>query len=544
MRAAVSLFPVLAAEGLRHAFAASRSMAGSCPPDAAQSSVVLVEAAQPLGAACMADGHARATGRFGVCLAADAAQAAAMAPAAAAARADASPVLFISASPDLAASLANGPSLLAPAMAASYIVEDPRRLQGRLRAALTRMLAGAQGPTLLGLPADGTPDAPGDGAWTPLDEAVYRPRYADAAAVERLWRVLVPEGGDFTPTRLAVLAGAGVERDGAVRRLIAFAEQFEIPVATTARGKGAFPGDHRLHLGVFGPGGHDPAAGALLSPRLETLVVLGCGLPEEDGPDWERLAAPSRRLVQVDADPGVIGRSFGVDVPVAGDCRTALTLMLEGGSARINRLRAGNQARAAWLRQLRGEVPGRPEPADPAGDEAAPSPPAVAEALRRALSRDGCLVVDPGPVRQVFTRAFTVYRPQAYFTASEVAPAGWAVAAAVGVRLALPQRPVACVTDVSGMLSLGAEVVTAARLGLPVLFVVLGQGSPAACGVDFAALGRSLGARGLTVARAGELDAALAEGLAGPGPCLAQVRCAAPASPGLPQGVDAAPASG
>lgn len=531
MRATASLLHALAAEGVRHVFTVAGGP-GETLPATVSDAVAVVPAAQAAGAACMADGYARASGRFGACLAGDGADAAAMAGAVATAMADGSPLLCVAAHGGGEGS-GCGLSLLAPAATASFAAATPEAVPQQLRAGLARMLAAPRGPVLFGLPPE-----PGDGgeagdvaAWQPLDAAAYRPRFVDAVAVERLWRILVPDGGGSTPARMAVLAGAGVEKAGAVRRLIAFAEQFELPVATTARGKGAFPGDHRLCLGVCDGG---RAAGALLTQPLDVLILLGCGLSGGDGLPGATFPAPGRTLVQVDADPAAIGRAFPVDVPVVGDCRAALELMLEGGSARINRLRAGNQARAAWARglreaALRDGAARAPETSD-APPDAPPAPLAVAATLRRALPRDGCLVVDAFAQRSCFTHGFTAVRPCAYFTPAPCAPAGWAVAAAVGVKAAVGQRSVACVTDASGLLALGTELATAARCGLPVLVAVLVAGDAAV--PDFAAFGRSLGARGLSVSRADALEAALVEGLSGAGPCVAAVRCGPGALPG------------
>lgn len=524
MRATDSLLHALAAEGLRHVFTAAGGPGESLHTPVPGAAVAVVPAAQAAGAACMADGYARASGRFGVCLAGDGAAAAAMAGAVATARADGSPLLCVTAQAGDEPP-AGGLSLLVPAAAASFAAATPEAFPQKLRAGLARMLAAPRGPVLVRLPPDsGGEGEAGDGAsWQPLDAATYRPRFVDAVAVERLWRILVPDGGGSTAARVAVLAGAGVEKAGAVRRLIAFAEQFELPVATTARGKGAFPGDHRLCLGVYdGPG---RAAAALLAQPLDVLILLGCGLSGGDGPGAATLAAPGRILVQVDADPAAIGRALPVDVPVVGDCRAALELMLEGGSARINRLRAGNQARAAWARGLREAALPDAAALAPSAPDAPASPLAVAAALRRALPRDGCLVVDAFALRSFFTHGFTVVRPCAYFTPAPCAPPGWAVAAAVGVKAAVGPRAVACVTDARGLLALGTELATAARCDLPLLVVAL-VGEDAAAGPDFAAFGRSLGARGLSVARADALEATLAEGLSGVGPCVAAVGCA------------------
>lgn len=497
MRATGYLLSCLAAEGVGHVFVAPGGHVGAIPFDfSSHPAVRATEAAHGAGAVFMADGYARASGRFGVCLAAGEADPAGLVAG------TASPVLCVAAA---------GPCSCVSA--GSF----PRTL----RACLTRMLAGPGRPVVLPLASGDAEEPSPDAAWEPLDDTTYRPRFVDGAAVERLWRVLVPDGGGDAPTRVAVLAGSGVEKAGAAEGLAAFAEQFEIPVATTARAKGAFPEDHRLSLGVFGPPGHRHAARALFSGGVEVLVVLGCGLSRADTFAWDERLAPDLALAQVDVDPSAIGRAFPVDLPIVGDCRAALARMLEGGSARVMRFRAGNEARAAWLADLRRAVPAAKDDvigeASGGGGEAA-----LAAALRRALPRDAAVVVDAGPHGRFFAREFRTYGPRTYFAAPEPGPLGWAVAAAVGVRAALPGRVVACVTDAAGMLAHGLEVAVAARHGLPLMYVVVGDaaGPEPAPVPDFAALARAMGARGLAAERAGDFGQALAEGLAGAGPCL------------------------
>jgi acetolactate synthase-1/2/3 large subunit len=533
MRATGYLLSCLAAEGVGHVFLGP---AGLVDPLGAEwmgtPGVTPVVAAHASGAAAMADGYARASGRFGACIALGGSGPADVVAAVATARVDASPVLFVTGriSTDAAGdrnlsrrpppSMA-GVSLLAPVAAVSVAVDDPFRMPGGLRACLTGMLAGPRAPVHVRLsPSLWRADVPA--SWEALDETLYRPRFVDGVAVERLWRILVPKAGGGAPTRVAVLAGAGVAKSGATEALVAFAEQFEVPVATTLRGKGVFPEDHRLSLGVFGCGDWARAVETLLAGQVEVLVVLGSGLSGCD-PFFVNAPMPSlSALAQVDVDPAAIGRTFHAHVPIVGDCRAALARMMEGGSARIMRFRAGNESRAAWLRamQAAGLASGVP---DDAG--CSPAAPVVA-AVRGILPRSGAAVVDAGPHLDAFVRYFKAYGPQTFYAATGLGPVGWAVAAAVGVKAALPNRPVVCVTDAAGMLAHGMEVATAARLGLGIVYVVLNRldgRDGAASEPDFAAFGRSMGARGVT-ATPETVGAALAEGLAGPGTLVIDVR--------------------
>ena len=554
MRATGYLLSSLAAEGVDHVFLVPGGLVDPFLPDlASMPGLTPIVAAHESGAGFMADGYARASGRFGACLATGGSGATNLVTAAATAGADASPVLFVTGQgptdrdgcggvKDSSSARYNDVALLAPVTAASLAVENPHRTPQHLRACLTKMLAGPKAPVHVSLPLD-VQRAEVAAAWEPLDESVYRPRFVDGAAVERLWRILVPEGGCGSPTRVAILAGAGVEKSGATEALTAFAEQFEIPVATTLRAKGVFPEDHRLSLGVFGYAGHRHAIEMLLSGAVEVLIVLGSGLSQRDTFFWDTRMLPCQALVQVDVDPTAVGRTFHTQVPIVGDCRAALSLMLEGGSARIMRFRAGNEARAAWIRGVRQSGPACYDPGQTQSGAVPLHPARVATDLRQVLPRDGAVVVDSGAHRAFFAHYFKAYGPRTYFTAAGLGPMGWAIGAAIGVKAALPGRSVACVTGDGCMLMHGMEVATAARYGLPVLYVVINNGAlgnvwlrarqagaaAAALGElpqhDFAAFGRAMGARGITVTTPGELLPALTEGLAGDGPCVVDVRC-------------------
>lgn len=525
MRAAAYLLESLVREGAGHVFVAPHGSGGPMFSDlAALAGMTPVLAASAAMVGCMAEGYARATGRFGVALADGGAGAAGMAVAAGAAREAGSPVFFLTVQAPEASVLA-GPdtALLGPVTALSLSVQEACHLPGCLRTCLTRLVAGGGAPVHLALPGAVWRADMDAACWEPLATSLYRPRFVDASAVEGLWRVLVPEGGE-PPIRVAILAGAGVEKAGATERLVAFAEHFDIPVAATPRAKGVFPEDHRLSLGIFGPGGHGSALAAFGGNGAEVCIVLGCGLSRPQALSRDATALTGRTLVQVDVDPAAIGRVLRVHVPIVGDCREALSLMLEGGSARVMRLRAGNQSRLAWLRALREAGVARDASGEAASGGTMPMslhPADVAAVLRRALPRNAAVVVDAGFFHPFFDRYFPAYGPRTYFTAAASAPVGWAVGACLGVKAALGETRVVCVTGEDGMRACGMELATAVRQALPVLFAVLHAGGP---GIDFAALARSMGVRGVTVTRPEALAEALVVGLTGEGPCLVDVR--------------------
>jgi len=163
-------------------------------------------------------------------------------------------------------------------------------------------------------------------------------------------------------------------------------------------------------------------------------------------------------------------------------------------------------------------------------------------ALRKAFPRDGILLVDSGAHRAFAGHYWESYAPRTYISATNLGPMGWAVPAAVGVQFAAPGQRVAVITGDGCMHMQGIEVATAARYGLPILFVVLNNAAlgnvwlrahtegpvPAELtslpNLDWAGFGRSLGANGITVTDPTALDQAFAAALANKGPTVIDIK--------------------
>ena len=541
-------------EGITHVFLVPGGLIDPFLPALADTrGITPVVAAHEGGAACMADGYARAGGRFGVCFAIGGPGITNMVTAMAAARSDFSPVLVVSGQvptdwegrggfQDSSPAALNDVAVLRPLTKSSLLVENIHLFQHHLRASLTRMLAGFQGPVQLSLPTD-IQRALVHAPWEKLDQSLYSPRFVDLQALERLWHILAPGLPATPPRKILALAGAGVEKSNASANLLAFAERFQIPVATTLRAKGVFPEDHPLSLGVFGYAGHRPAIETILSGEVEVLLVLGSGLSQRDTLFWDRRMLPSRALVQVDIDSQVIGRTWPTHVPVVGDCGEALRLLTQAHTLDAGVLEASCPQRRAWLEQIKAKGP-RHYDGEHAASEAVPLHPArVVAELRRAMDRDGVLVVDSGAHRAFCGHYWDTFEPRTYISATNLGPMGWAIPAGIGAKAARPERPLAVVTGDGCMLMHGMEIQTAARYGLAAVFVVINNGALGNVWLrarkegagpmsltelplhDWAGFARSLGLQAATVTQPGELAPVFRQALAAGVPFLVDVRC-------------------
>ncbi|MCB2225176.1 MAG: thiamine pyrophosphate-binding protein [Desulfarculaceae bacterium] len=548
------LLEALKAEGISHVFMVPGGLVDPFLPAFSEvEGLTPIVACQEGGAAYMADGYARASNRFGTCLVIGGPGITNTATAVEAARTDGSPMLVVSGQvptdwegrggfQDSSPAALDDISILRPLSLASFAVESPALVRHHLRACLERMLAGGRGPVHLSLPLD-VQKSPSEEPWAPLDGSHYRPAVVDLKAMERLWALLAPPEGGAGLEKICILAGAGVEKAAAWDELRRFAERYEIPVATTLRAKGVLPENHRLSLGVFGYAGHRHAIETMLSGEVELLIVLGSGLLQRDSMFWDPKMLPQRSLVHVDIDPTVPGRTWPVELPLVGDCGQVLRELMNPEPARDQALKSGIPARAAWLEGIRA-LGGQYYDEQNQGSEAVPLHPArVIAELRKAMPPEGALVVDSGAHRAFAGHYWKALRPHTYYSATNLGPMGWAIPAAVGIKAARPGTPLAVITSDGCMMMHGMEIQTAARYGLPVVYVVLnnsalanvwlrahqeGPGPDALTSLpthDWAGFARSLGLEAATVSQPGELAGAFEQALGSGKAYLLDVRC-------------------
>jgi acetolactate synthase I/II/III large subunit len=540
----------LRSEGVDHLFMVPGGMNDPFMPAMTADGVRTVVAAHEGGAAYMADGYARASGRLGVAFGIGGPGVFNMATALAAARVDRSAVLVISGEvptdregrggfQDASGAALDDVSVLKPITAESLGVVSPRLLGAELRtAALTALRDGF--PVHLSVPLD-IQRAEIDATWTPLPQAAYQPQFVDEVALGEALEVF-RGNPDAAAANVVILAGIGVRRAGAESALIAVAERFEIPVATTLPAKGVMPEDHPLALGVFGYGGSRWATEAILHPGVEVLLVVGSPLSQRDTLNWDPQMLPSAELIQIDADPSLIGRTWPASVPVTASPKAVLERLADADEGVAAGLEAGRERRRAFLADVQSRGP-RTYANDDMHSDAIPMHPArMVVQARAACPRDTVLAVDSGAHRAWCSQYWPSYGDNDYLSLANLAPMGGAIPLGIGAKLARPDRPVVVATGDGCMLMHGMEIHTAARHQVPVVILVfdnrsygniwyrahaLGPGPEALTdipGIDWAAFARSLGGDGVTIDRPEQVADAFQQGFGYPGPFVIAAR--------------------
>src|SRR5438128_6330119 len=473
------ILEALAAEGLGHLFMVPGGLVDPfLPALARQRKLTPVVAAHEGGAVYMADGYARASGSFGAALGIGGPGCCNMATAVAAAKTDGSPVLVMTgevpldledrgAFQDASQATLDDTAVMAPLTRLSKTVATANNLNHWFRHALTTMWAQPRGPVHLSLTHDAlVGESAADYAQVSGFFAQAQP--LDAEAAETALKLLANRDG----SKIAVLAGAGVEHDAAAARLKEIAERWSIPVATTLRAKGVFPEDHALSLGVFGYAGTRHATAAILDGDIDCLLVLGSGFNERDTMHWTVREGSKAFMIHVNTDMEELTANGDLGHVVPGSVHAFLDFIHARAGDIAPALATGETRRREWLSAIKAQP--RLYDVENSSRATAPIHPAAAvAALRKAFPRDGIVLVDSGAHRAFAGHYWGAYAPRTYISATNLGPMGWAIPAAVGVQCARPDRRVAAITGDGCMQMHGIEVQTAARYRLPIIYLVI-----------------------------------------------------------------------
>jgi len=311
--------------------------------------------------------------------------------------------------------------------------------------------------------------------------------------------------------RPLLLVGSGTRDDGAPVRLRAVAERLNCPVATTPKGKGVFPEDHLLALGVLGLGGHRSSR-HYLEAGVDVIVAVGTSLGDMATDGFSPLLQ-SRALVHVDIDARQVGKSYS---PTHAIVASAAEFF--GGLA--DRLESRREP--TKLRPVPGGIVRHALPSSKRLDRIAPQD-ALAE-LQSIAPRDAIYTVDSGDHFVFAAHFLETTLPDSFLVMTGLGSMGQSIGAAVGAQLAHPARFVAAICG-DGCFAMNAfEIATAVAERLPIrVFVFNDQrlgmvenGHQTVYGrhpeypttpLDVCAIARGLGATALRVERAGQLAA-------------------------------------
>jgi acetolactate synthase-1/2/3 large subunit len=262
--------------------------------------------------------------------------------------------------------------------------------------------------------------------------------------------------------RPVIMAGGGVIASGASNELVALSELLLAPTANTLMGKGAFPNDHQLSLGLCGM--HGSKASNSMVPNADVLLVVGSRFSDRTTAKVADFN-PEGKIIHIDIDRSEIDKNVETVTRVVGDAKLSLAGLVD----RIKAMKA--QPNANWSQKISEFQINWAEEADKANGYL--RAPKVIRAMRNMMPRDGIVTTEVGQNQMWAALHYDAYLPQTFFTSGGLGTMGWGFPAAIGAKAAKPDVPV---VDIAGDGSFGMtenNLATAVEEELPVIVVVL-----------------------------------------------------------------------
>ncbi len=463
----------------------------------------------------MADGFARATGEPGVAITVPGPGASNASTGILEAFTDCAPVLLITGQSDSSlyskhpSKMFHGldqmrffESITKYCAIAHTVAEIPVVVENAFKA----MRNGRPGPTMLEFPMD-VVTGEGDVRIPPRVKRTELPPPDDAdlsTAVETIRNAKMP----------VIFAGSAVFHSNARNELRLLAEKLNAPVIVTRNGKGVLPEDHPLALQIcYGYLGREALE------RCDCLIGIGPRFTSIDTRNWS-LELP-QPFIQIDEDANEIGLEYPCDVGVVGDLKLTLQALIED-------VVPGQNEWDAVLTELRAKF------------DAQPSLPVIHE-LQDVLPRDTIYAIDVHALGYASFAEFPIYDPRTFLYPNIGVALGHAYPAAIGAKVAHPDRPVICFSGDGGFLMGAVEMATAMKYGINVVAIVVNDGALSAIkgsqlkgcegrtidtdllNPDFVEFAQSFGAYAKRVENLGDFKETLRDALAAEKPALIEV---------------------
>lgn len=419
------------------------------------------------GAAHMADGYARATGKVGVAMATSGPGATNLVTGIATAFMDSSPIVCITGQVPSwfigydAFQETDVTGITLPITKHNYLVTSAEEINKTVREAFYVARSGRPGPVLIDITKDAqTSEIEWEYDETPIQMPGYRPDYSPVEGDLKQAAKMIAQA-----ERPLILAGAGVLHSEAMQEMIAFAEKTQTPIAATLLGLGSVPASHPLYLGMMGMHGESWVNQAI----QEADLLLAMGMRFDDRVTGNMASyAPNARKIHFDIDPSEINKNVKVDLALIADLKITLSQLLPHLSPTDH---------SPWLETINGKCEESAQRdilnwPDTGKLHAAH----VIHDIWKYTEGKALLVTDVGQHQMWAAQYYKHEKPNTLITSGGLGTMGFALPAALGAKQGCPDAEVWVIAGDGGFQMTQAELSTAAQEGLKVNVAIINNG--------------------------------------------------------------------
>jgi len=406
----------------------------------------------------------------------------------------------------------------------NYLVKDPKELAETIREAFYIARTGRPGPVLIDLPKDVVMGKVEFTEPKPIKMQTYRPTYEPhpgqiAKACKEILKAKKP----------VIYAGGGVIASDSNEELIELATKLNTPTTMTLMGLGAFPGTHKLSMGMLGM--HGTYYANMAVSKCDLLIAVGARF---DDRVTGKLAdfAPHAKIIHIDIDPTSISKNVKVDIPIVADCKYALTAMNRWFDVQedFNEKEQGEKL-DPWLDEINDWKRKHPLGYVEEGDIIKPQ--FVVQKLHELTNGEAIISTEVGQNQMWAAQFYHFNKPRHFLTSGGLGVMGYGFPAAIGAQMAAPDK---IVIDVAGDGSIQMniqELATARQYKCPVKVAILNNGylgmvrqwqelfydkryagTDLEVSPDFVKLAEAYGAVGLRATKVSEVEPVIKEALA------------------------------
>jgi acetolactate synthase I/II/III large subunit len=490
------------------------------------------------GAGHAADGYARASGKVGVCMATSGPGATNLVTPIANAYMDSIPMVAITGQVSRhligldSFQEADVTGITLPIVKHSYLVQDSESLPRIIREAFYIASTGRPGPVVIDIPVDVCKEEMDydPSAIPAMHLPGYRPNVKGHPKQTKEAARLIGSA-----QRPVIYAGGGIIMSGAADELRELAIYGHIPVTTTLTGKGGFPEDHALSMGMLGMHGTQYANYAI----SQADVILAVGVRFDDRVTGNlKTFAPEARFIHIDQDPAEISKNVSVDVPIVGDAKKVLATLL----TELKQLDLSPDRHVPWMEQVEAWKQNHPLVIRQS-DDGEIMPEAAIAKIYEVTGGDAIACTEVGQHQMWAAQHYLCRRPRQFITSGGLGTMGFGFPAAIGAQVA---RPDSLVIDIAGDGSFQMtlqELATAVQFDLPVKVCIINNQflgmvrqwqelfwnkryshTCIECQPDFVKLAEAYGAEGYRATKPDELEEVLRTAFASDRPAVIDIR--------------------